>query len=313
MSNYTEQLRALAEQVARQKHLNACLAEQTARRVELERRVRELEAVCRVEQLDVDQLEGRSLAAFFWAVVGKKDERLTKEREEAYDAAVRHDAAAAELAALDADIARSAAELRALRGCETRYARLWDEKQAAVKAGGTPEAEQILLLEAQIAQADAQLAEIDEALSAGRAAKATTDRMLEHLDSAAGYGTWDMLGGGLLADLAKHSELDDAQRLVEQLQVQLGRFKAELADVEVSADLQISIDGFLRFADYFFDGLFADWAVMDEIDAAKGRVRDTQNQIERLLSRLSETRRKAEGQRGAADAQRRALVDGAEM
>jgi len=116
-----------------------------------------------------------------------------------------------------------------------------------------------------------------------------------------------------MADLAKHSELDDAQRLVEQLQVQLSRFKAELADIEISAELQLSIDGFLRFADYFFDGLWADWTVRDQIDAARARVRDTQNQIDRLLSRLDESHHSAAARRTAAEMQRQLLVDAAEL
>ena len=36
------------------------------------------------------------------------------------------------------------------------------------------------------------------------------------------------MGGGLMADLAKYEELDDAQEQIEQLQVELRRFKTEL-------------------------------------------------------------------------------------
>lgn len=44
--------------------------------------------------------------------------------------------------------------------------------------------------------------------------------------------------------MAKHSELDDAQRQVQNLQEDLRRFKTELVDIEISADLHVSIDGF---------------------------------------------------------------------
>ena len=33
------------------------------------------------------------------------------------------------------------------------------------------------------------------------------------------------MGGGLMADLAKYEKLDDAQEQIEQLQVELRRFK----------------------------------------------------------------------------------------
>ena len=104
---------------------------------------------------------------------------------------------------------------------------------------------------------------MQEALIAGNAALSCADQILFQLNSAEGWGTWDLVGGGLLSDLAKHSHLDQAQASVETLQSQLRRFKTELADVTINADIQVSIDGFLRVADYSFDGIFADWAVLE--------------------------------------------------
>ena len=42
--------------------------------------------------------------------------------------------------------------------------------------------------------------------------------MISDLDSAQGWGTWDVIGGGLLTDLMKYSRLDDAQASMERLQ-----------------------------------------------------------------------------------------------
>lgn len=95
------------------------------------------------------------------------------------------------------------------------------------------------------------------------------------------------MGGGLLADMAKHSHLDEAQDAVETLQSQLRRFKTELADVTIRADLQVSVDSFTRFADYFFDGLFTDWAVLDQIGRSKEQVQSILSQIDHVLARLN--------------------------
>lgn len=132
-----------------------------------------------------------------------------------------------------------------------------------------------------------QKTEIDEAISAGNQAKRIADAVLSELDDAEDWGTWDLLGGGFLSDLEKHSSLDDAQEKIEQLQVQLRRFKTELADVTIQADMQVNVDGFLRFADYFFDGLFADWAVLNKIEESQERVKQTRCQIEAVLQKLA--------------------------
>ena len=66
-----------------------------------------------------------------------------------------------------------------------------------------------------------QIKEINEAISAGQIAEYLSERILDSLNSAENWGTWDLIGGGLVADLAKHSHLDTAQDMVEDLQIQL--------------------------------------------------------------------------------------------
>ena len=155
-----------------------------------------------------------------------------------------------------------------------------------MKAVGGGTAEQILKLETRAAYLESQERELEEACAAGKEALATTDQIAASLDSAEGWGTWDLFGGGLLSDMAKHSHLDDAQAQVEQLQSQLRRFKTELADVTIDADFQVSIDGFLRMADYFFDGIVADWAVLERIHQSQEQIGETRNRINSVLTHL---------------------------
>lgn len=52
----------------------------------MKRNVQALEKAKQSEQADVDRLEGRTLAAFFYNAIGKMEEKLTQERREAYAA-----------------------------------------------------------------------------------------------------------------------------------------------------------------------------------------------------------------------------------
>ena len=308
MTYYDEQLQQLQAQMARSKQLEAMVKELRSQRDLLVAQVRELESIKLEEQADVDRLEGRSLSAFFYNVIGKMDEQLDKERQEAYAARVKYDAAARELEGVEADLRRYESELSALRGCERRYDAVLKEKADAIKAAGGSNGEEILKLEERNAFLESQKKELQEAISAGNAALSTTQQVLSSLDSAEGWGTWDLFGGGLVADLAKHSHLDEAQGAIEQLQSQLRRFKTELADVTIQADMQVNVDGFLRFADYFFDGLFADWAVLDRISQSKEQVQNTKQQIETVLFRLNSMQRSAEQEQAQIKEELDALV-----
>lgn len=280
-----ENLNAL-QQLFRKKQLEVTLNDLYVQRNALVQKAANLEAVKADEQHDVDRLEGRSLAAFFYNVVGKMGEKLAKEREEAYAAAVKYDAAVRELTTVEENIRRYEGELGALHGCEEQYAQALREKAASLKASGSTVADGIIGLEERIAYLDSQRRELSEAIAAGEAALSTTDSVLDSLDSAEGWGVFDIMGGGVIADIVKHGHLDDAQGSIEYLQVQLRHFKTELADVTIQADMQVNIDGFLQFADFFFDGLFADWAVMDEINQSQYRVQETRSQICAVLERL---------------------------
>ena len=285
----TDTLFDLQQKVAMKPALEAKLRELQNQRREYDREVISLRVAFRKEQEDVEKLEGRSLANYFFQVVGKLDEKLDQERRDAYAAKVKLDAAERELAGIESDIAEIQTQLNEIRIAEAQYREELEKKRAALKVSGTAAADQILDIEQKIAALEAQKREIKEAISAGYSALGTADRILSELESADGWNTWDMFGGGgIITHMAKHSHLDEAQDLVSDLQSKLRRFKTELADIQITANMRIQIDGFLRFADYFFDGLFADWAVGDEISQSMNSVSSTRSQISRTLDKLNE-------------------------
>ena len=284
--NYNEQLLQLQEKVLQKKNIDAKLQELNLQREELNSRVYEYEKAMQDEQADVDRLERTSLTSIFYAIIGKKEDKLDKEKMEAYAAKVKYDSAVQELDLVDEDIRRMEAQLYKFSGCEKQYEALLHDKEAAVKASGSGDAERVFQLEEKITAQISHKKEIEEAITAGSVALRSATSVLSSLDSAEGWGTWDLFGGGLISDLAKHSHLDEAQSKVQKLQNELRIFKTELADVTINADMQVNVEGFLRFADYFFDGLFADWAVLDKISQSQSSVRNTKKQIENVLSRL---------------------------
>ena len=73
-------LKELWQQVAEKKSCEAKQKELTAQRDTLADRLKMLEKSKLAEQADVDRLEGHSLAAFFYQVIGKMDEKLDKEQ-----------------------------------------------------------------------------------------------------------------------------------------------------------------------------------------------------------------------------------------
>ena len=283
-----DELSLLQAQMTYKKRLEAVLKELESQRGPLREKAAKLEQIMLRERKDVDRLEGRSLAAFFYHISGRMDEKLDTERREYYAARVKYDACARELEAIEQDIEATEEDLADLADCEIRYAQAMEQKRQAIESAGTPEGEQLLKQESELSYLTEQERELEEAIAAGTTALRTTAEIMQTIESAKDWATFDLLGGGLLADFAKHDKLDDAQHMVENLQVQLQRFNKELSDVTIRAYLQVSIDGMLKFADFFFDGLLADAAVLDKIKQSLHQVEQTREDILTILRQLQD-------------------------
>ena len=136
------------------------------------------------------------------------------------------------------------------------------------------------------------LRETEEAIRAGQEAHRQAQQVLGSLRSAKGWGVYDLLGGGMLSGLIKHSRMDKAQQQMEDFRRALERFNRELKDVRVQCSASAELSAFWRIADLAWDGLISDWTVLSKISDAKERVERTDEQLMQVMDRLQQTRRR---------------------
>lgn len=282
-----DSLHKLSERVERKRQLTVLLDSARRQVSELTEKTAQLKAQWQKEQQDVERLEKASLTALLYDLLGKKQERLEKEQREALAAAAKYRSAQMELESLLRSRDAYWAELRELADCEADFEAAKQSRAVALKAESGETGQRLIELEAALGMLENRKRELDEAIVAGSRAANVAKQVQKELDSAESWGVWDLLGGGMLTQIAKHDHLDQAQTLVERLQEQLRCFRTELADVEISAELEVRVDDFLRFADWFFDGLIVDWSVQSKIEDAQDRVYAVQEQIAQCLRRLA--------------------------
>ncbi len=135
-----------------------------------------------------------------------------------------------------------------------------------------------------------QRREIQEAIDAADNALYHLENARRYLGSAGNWGLLDMFGGGMISGLIKHSKMRDAEYQIEMARDAVQRFSRELQDV--SGYSSIHIDGFLTFADFFFDGFLADILVQSKISEAKRQCDEGIRQVadirDELAARLQE-------------------------
>ena len=287
MNKFNDELAMYQQQIVRKKRLEEILNKLRNQRSILERKSEELAKILAKEQKDVEKIEGVSLSSVFFSMVGKREERIDKEKREAYAATLKYDNAKRELEEVNREIELRENEFNSLVGCEDRYKKIFNEKVNYIKNNNIQYANEIIELENKICYYNSQIKEMSEAIDAGKIVLNDASNARKCLDSADDWSTWDLFSDGIMADIMKHSELDDAQGYVCKMQSSLRRFKTELSDVNIDLNLTVNISGFTRFADYFFDGLFVDWAVKSCISDSIDEVKKIYNSVTEVVNNLN--------------------------
>lgn len=273
--------------------MRAATAEQIRRARD---RVDGLELELSLEEEDVARLEG-GLSAVLARMLGNREERLDRERAEVAVARERVDGHRTRLAQLESDARAAEAELAALASASAEYAELLSEKERRLIGGGDTRAKELAEIGAAFDRVTADVREHQEAHQAGQAAHDALTGVLTHLDSARNASTWDMFGGGLIADAIEHNRLHTADQAAWHAQRALDRFTRELADVGLTAHPRLPTVNMTGFVDAYLDNIVVDVLQHQRIENTRaevakmaGWVRDTGARLKTRHTELSAER-----------------------
>ena len=274
-----------------------------------EARLQRLKAQLDKEDSDVKKLEGLSLTGLFYAVLGSKEQQLEKERHEYLAVLLKYEECKFALSALKQEADQLRRKLSELGDVSSQYDSLLKQKEKMIAGSNDVNARKLADLAYELGDVRSDIREIEEAIEAGREAHQGLEDMLGSLESARNWGTWDMLGGGLISTAIKHSRIDEARDSGYQVQQLLGRFQRELADVDVRYNLSLDIGSFMTFADYFFDGLITDWLVQSRIKESQQNVEEMYEKVGKIVGELKASQENARQKVQVIEEKRRALIE----
>ncbi len=124
-----------------------------------------------------------------------------------------------------------------------------------------------------------------------------TDQLISELDqaerqlsSARNWGFLDVLGGGFIIDLIKHSKLNNAKISMDRVNYLLQELKRVLGGISMPGDYSMNVGGIATFADFFFDSGIVDVYMTAKIMSSLNEVRNLKNRCYELRSRLASVR-----------------------
>ena len=111
-----------------------------------------------------------------------------------------------------------------------------------------------------------------------------------HFKSARNWGFFDILGGGFITDLIKHSKLGNAANVMNRINYLLMDLQRELKDIRIPTGYNMNTNTFSTFADFVFDGALADIYVQSKIMSSLSEVEELERRLLMLKQNLSSIR-----------------------
>jgi len=282
------ELKSLQAQIAEQKWVNKRCKEIIPEIQLLEMKVGELQTQSEKEQKDVQKLEGLSLEGLFYALLGSKEQQLEKERQEALMAQLQYDEAHRSLELLLSEKVSLENRMQNLEEIIQIFDTKLETKLALLLKYAHPSALDIKNQHTQLQTLESQKRETYEAIESAKQYQEVLLLLIGQLESSSKWGTWDLMGGGMLASYVKQQRLSDARQTVSSLRYYGQKLEKELADIKQTYSLEVNMSSMEHFVDIFFDNLWVDWMIQQRISQSLGSARLIRSQLHQLIMDLSE-------------------------
>lgn len=262
------------------------------------------------ELTDVIQLENSTFIGLLYAILGKKEKKLSKEKQEYLAAKLKYDDAKESLEDLRAQHTTVQEQLDRLDQLDCEYQELLRKKESIVCSTENTYARLLFDLSEKLATLKGDAKELTESVTAGRKALTAISDVRTQLKSAEESGVWDMfLSNNIIADFDKHSAIDRAKTAAHHAHECIRIFQREVADVmtvNLLGDLSCATLDDL-FIDAFFDNFIIDWMYQAKIlrslestDKAHSEIASLVNNLEGALMTVRKQMESVEQERQLA-------------
>jgi hypothetical protein len=263
-----EELRNKKRLLDRVQHLDKGIENQTNKLYELEH---EME----MEKADVEELENLTVTKLVATLLRNKESKLEKEKREYIVAKLKYEECLSLVEALRGEKAHINEALIKLQHVEDKYKGILKQKEKILLESNNSHKLRIVEISEEMGNLRADKKEIEEAMAIGNKINNKVNELVSNLDSADGWATWDMLGGGIISTSIKHDYIDSAK----------------------------------VFADYFFDGFFVDWMVKSKIEDSYDSAVKLSKNVEQVMEVLKKSMKAVESKIKLLESEKNNLLE----
>ena len=183
---------------------------------------------------------------------------------------------------MQAELGRLDSRQTELAGAGRAYTDALAAKERYLTSSADPRGARLLALAEERGRRTAELDELHRASDDADAAAHALAEVRDRLGTAAGWSTFDTyLDHSMVANAVKHDRIDQAAQAARGADQLLARLRSDVSDLgrlEPTAPT-LEIGAGFRFADVFFNNIFTDLAVGQQIRDAQGNVDRSAQQV----------------------------------
>ncbi len=155
-----------------------------------------------------------------------------------------------------------------------------------------------------------ELAAMRKALQLADAAQQELSDLRGKVGSASRWSTYDIFGGGKIATAAVHRRLDEAREVAAEADYRLTLLRTELADLHGTMPTfpLLAISARTKLVDLWFDNIFTDMAVREQIRQARHNVDHSLQVVQEVQEQLTSRVTEAQARLISIEAKRRDLL-----
>lgn len=248
----------------------------------------ELKEVLSKEKKDVDSLESFSLTYLFYKIKGSIDEKLSKEKFEFLEAQARFLEKEDYLNRLISNKKQILKDIDDIGNIDLKHDNLLNSSAEYILKLNNEKSKKISLILNKLKTLSLEINEIQEALFEGDKLIPYIDKAISNLNSAQNWGIYDMMGGDLIATMAKRSKMDDASKSINSVKVMLNRYNSELKDLSDEINISLNLDSISSVMDYLFDNFFTDYFVQGKINSALDSTKNLKYKVNIIQRNLTD-------------------------
>jgi hypothetical protein len=236
------------------------------------------------ETNDYKKFEGLSIKRLLKLFSENYEEMMDKEYREMKIAEYKHAELLEGMQAYQDEIVHITELLKQYENLDQEYNTLLNAKRLWASDEGLKVVEQF---ESEIRHLKNRQTEIEEAMHACKTLVMSLNSAKEGLSSAKGWGMFDIIGGGLITSMVKHDHINRASAFIKDASDKAKLLNRELLDLKVYLEIEhFEIDAFSRTFDVFFDNIFSDLSIQEEINLAYDNICTNSEVADDLMRKL---------------------------